>query len=151
MHSRTLKGPYRLGRSFLIPLTARFLASSHMSSPYVSCLGLQLSLLFCRVSSHVWASFHASSRVRSQSTAIDATSLRNLTFTCGLKPRRSLCDDAFVTSCLHKLWAYSAIGRSTAQFVCFSVVHCLRYCSTQAFIRSVCPSVLGWNAIEMFC
>jgi hypothetical protein len=43
------------------------------------------------------------------------------------------------------------MGRNAAQFVCLPVVHCLRYCSTQAFILSVCPSVLGWNAVEMFC
>jgi|SRR5216683_2656402 len=150
MHSRTLKGLYHLGRSFLIPLTVRFLLLSHMLSPCISCLGLQLSLLFCRVSSHVWASFRASSRVHSQSTAVGATSLRNLTFTCGLKPRRSLCGDALVTLCLYELWAYSFIGRSAAQFVCLSVVYCLRYCSTQAFIHSVCPSVLEWNTVEMF-
>src|SRR5216683_2824655 len=143
MHSRTLKGPYHLGKSFLIPLTARFLALSHTSSPCISCLGLQLSLLFCRVSSHIWASFCASSRVCSRLTTIGAMSLRNLMFTCGLKPRRSLCGNAFVTLCFHELWAYSAIERSVAQFICLPMVHCLRYCSTQAFICSVCPSVLG--------
>ena len=151
MHLRTLKGPYRLGSSFLIPLTTRFLASSQMSSPCVSCLGLQSSLLFCRVSSRIWASFLASSRVRSLSTAIGATLLRNLMFTWGSSPRRSLCGDAFVTLCFHELWAYSAIGRSVAQVVCLPVVQCLRYPSTQAFILSVCPSVLGWNTVEMFC
>jgi hypothetical protein len=59
----------------------RFLASSQMSSPCISYLGLQLSLLFCRVSSHVWASFLASSRVQSLLTAVGAMLLRNLTFT----------------------------------------------------------------------
>src|SRR6266853_703418 len=105
MRSRTLKGPYCLGRSFLIPipLTARFLALSHTSSPYISCLGLRLSLLFCRVSSRIWASFHALSRVWSQLTAMDATLLRNLMFTCGSKPRRSLCGDALVTLCFYEL------------------------------------------------
>src|SRR5216683_2971288 len=151
MHSRILKGPYCLGRSFLIPLTTRFLASSHTSSPCISCLGLRLSLLFYRVSSCVWASFHASSRVCSWSTVVEAMSLRNLTFTCSSKPRRSLCGDTFVTLCFHKLWAYSAIGRSAAQFVCLPMVYYLRYCSTQAFICLVCPSVLGWNAVEIFC
>jgi len=151
MCSKILKGPYHLGRSFLIPLTVRFLALSQTSSPCISCLGLQLSWLFCRVSSHVWASFLASSRVRSLSTAIGATSLRNLTFTWGSSSRRSLCGDAFVTSCFHELWAYSAIGRSVAQFICLPVVQCLRYPSTQVFILSICPSVLGWNAVKMFC
>jgi len=151
MHLRILKGPYHLGRSFLIPLTMRFLALSQMSSPLVSCLSLWLSLLLCRVSSHVWASFLASSRVQSLSTAIGATSLRNLTFTWGSSPRRSLCGDTFITSYFHKLWAYSAIGRSTAQFVYLPVVQCLRYPSTQVFILSVCPSILGWNTVEMFC
>jgi hypothetical protein len=151
IHSRILKGPYRLGRSFLIPLTMRFLALSQMSSPCISYLSLQLSLLFCRVSSCIWASFLASSKVRSLSTAIGATSLRNLTFTWGSSPRRSLCGDAFITSCFYELWAYSAIGRSMAQFVCLPVVQCLRYPSIQVFILSICPSVLRWNAVEMFC
>src|SRR6266851_7451811 len=124
MCSRTLKGPYCLDRSFLIPLTVRFLASSHTSSPCVSCLGLQLSLLFCRVSSCIWASFCASSRVHSWLTAIGAMSLRNLTFTCFLKSRRSLCGDAFITLCFHELWVYSAIWRSMEQFVYLPVVYC---------------------------
>jgi hypothetical protein len=34
---------------------------------------------------------------------------------------------------------------------CLSVVHGLRYCSTQVFIHSVCPSVCGWNAVDRFC
>ena len=57
MCSRTLKGPYLFGKSFLEPLTTRLLSSSQMSSPGISCLGLQSSLCFCSASSLVWASF----------------------------------------------------------------------------------------------
>ena len=45
----------------------------------------------------------------------------------------------------------SASGSSCDQFVCFPVVHADRYCSTQAFILSVWPSVQGWNAVDRFC
>jgi len=45
----------------------------------------------------------------------------------------------------------SAIGNILAQLFCHPVVHGLRYCSIQAFICSVCPSVLGWNAVDKFC
>ncbi len=31
------------------------------------------------------------------------------------------------------------------------MVQGLRYYSIQVFIRSVCPSVLGWNAVDKFC
>jgi hypothetical protein len=34
---------------------------------------------------------------------------------------------------------------------CLNVVHSLKYCSTQAFICSICPSIHGWNAIDRFC
>ncbi len=43
------------------------------------------------------------------------------------------------------------IRSSLAQLLCRPVVHGLRYCSIQAFIRSICLSVLGWNAVDRFC
>ena len=56
-----------------------------------------------------------------------------------------------MTSCLHELWANSAIGRIWLQFVSRLAVHGRRYCSSQAFILSVWPSVRGWKAVERFC
>jgi hypothetical protein len=53
--------------------------------------------------------------------------------------------------CLQELCEYSARGRSFAQLFCLPVVHAQRYCSTQAFICSVCPSVREWKAVERFC
>ncbi len=54
-------------------------------------------------------------------------------------------------SFFQELWANSVIGSNLAQLFCCPVVHGLRYCSIQAFICSVCPSVLGWNAVDRFC
>ena len=45
----------------------------------------------------------------------------------------------------------SVIGSNLAQLFCHPVVHGLRYCSIQAFIHSVCPSVLRWNVVNRFC
>src|ERR1700747_596354 len=64
---------------------------------------------------------------------------------------RSSWGVAFVVSCLHELCANSAIGSISAQIVGCVVVQGRRYCSSQAFILSVWPSVLGWNAVEKFC
>jgi len=47
----------------------------------------------------------------------------------------------YVTSPRITVWVYSAIWSSLAQLFCLSVVHGCRYCSTQAFIHSVCLSV----------
>jgi hypothetical protein len=66
-------------------------------------------------------------------------------------PKRSSWGVCLVVSCFQELCAYSARGSSCAQLVCRPVVYARRYCSTQAFILSVCPSVLGWNAMERFC
>ena len=54
-----------------------------------------------------------------------------------------LCGNILVTLCFHKLWAYSAIGRSVAQLVCLSVIQSLRYCSTHMFIHSIYLLVYG--------
>jgi len=43
------------------------------------------------------------------------------------------------------------MGRILLQLVGWLAVQGRRYCSNQAFIRSVCPSVHGWNAVERFC
>ena len=43
------------------------------------------------------------------------------------------------------------MGSNLAQLFCLWVVHGHRYCSTQAFICSIYPSVQGWNSMERFC
>jgi hypothetical protein len=58
---------------------------------------------------------------------------------------------AFNVSCVQELCAYSAIGKSCAHPLGYDVHQGLRYYSSQAFIRSICPSVLGWNAVNRFC
>src|SRR5580692_8055512 len=79
------------------------------------------------------------------------SSVTSLMFTCGLVPIRSSCGVYCVPSCFQELWAYSAIGSMSAQLSCRAVDHGQRYCSIQVFILSVCPSVLGWKAVERFC
>jgi hypothetical protein len=75
---------------------------------------------------------------------------RNFTCTCGLIPMRSSWGDRHVTSCFQELCVYSAIGSIFAQLFCRPVVHAHRYCSTHAFICSVCLSVWGWNTVDRF-
>jgi hypothetical protein len=61
------------------------------------------------------------------------------------------CGILHVTSCFHELCTNSAIGSIVAQVRGRLLVQGRRYCSTQAFIHSVWPSVRGWNALERFC
>jgi hypothetical protein len=56
----------------------------------------------------------------------------------------------FNVLCVQELYAYSAIGRSYAHLLGYDAYQGLRYCSSQVFIHSVCPSILGWNGVDKF-
>jgi hypothetical protein len=102
----------------------------------------------CWCSRRVWTSFLVSSSALMQSADAGTSSERNFTCTCGLIPIRSSWGERRVMSCLQELCAYSAIGSIFAQLFCHPVIHARRYCSTHAFIHSVCQSVWGWNAVD---
>jgi hypothetical protein len=55
----------------------------------------------------------------------------------------SLWSVIFRVSCFQELCAYSTIGRSCTHPLGCDAHQGLRYCSSQAFILLVCPSVLG--------
>jgi hypothetical protein len=69
----------------------------------------------------------------------------------GFMPVTSLWGVTFSMSCIQELCAYSTTGRSCAHPLECDAHQGLRYYSSQAFIRSVCPSILGWNAVDKFC
>jgi hypothetical protein len=145
-----VKGPYLFGRSLCVPLTLRFFPSSQTWSPSFISKGFFVSLRRCRSSRVFWTCFLASSNWLMWSADAGTFWGRNLTCTWGLNPRRSLCRDFLVTLYRQELCTYSATGRSLAQLFCHLVAQVCRYCSTHAFILSVCPSVLGWKAVDRF-
>ena len=64
--------------------------------------------------------------------------------TCGSSYHNtSSWGDFWVTSCLQELWANSAMGRILLQLDGWLAVQGWRYCSSQAFIRSICLLVHG--------
>jgi hypothetical protein len=89
----------------------------------------------------------------SQSLSVDVGTLVSLVSIrmVGLIPCRSSCGDLLLTLCFQELWANSTIGSMCAHMDGLSAVQGLKYCSTHAFILSVCPSVLGWKAVDRFC
>src|SRR5258708_38049113 len=74
-----------------------------------------------------------------------------LMLTEGFIPVISLWGVTLSVLCFQELWAYSTIGNSCAQLLGLVAHHGRRYCSSQAFIHSVCPLVLGWKVVERFC
>src|SRR5580692_1513085 len=103
------------------------------------------------VSRHFWADVLAVSSSSSLCLVAGMSSVTSLMSTCGLVLIRNLCGVYCVPSCFQELWAYLAIGSMSAQLSCWAVDHGLRYCSIQAFILSVCLSVLGWKDVDKFC
>ena len=110
-----------------------------------------MSLTFCSWSSHSCSSMHVWWRVWILSCAAGTLSGMRSMWTEGFIPVINSWGVTLSVSCFHELWAYSAIGSSCPQLLGLVAHHGRRYCSSQAFIRSVCPSVRGWKAIDRFC
>ncbi len=151
IRSVIVKGPYLLGRCLQVPVTWRFFPSSQTLSPVFILVVLPSSFYDCRASRFLWTSCLASSSSFSLTFAAGVFPSISCTLTWGLVSVRSLCGECHVVSFFQELWANSATGSSLAQLFCCPVVHGLRYCSIQAFIHSICPSVLGWNTVDRFC
>src|ERR1700687_5277736 len=58
--------------------------------------------------------------------------------------------DFFVVAFGQQLCANSAKGSHLCQSSCRSSHQNLRYCSSHWFVLSDCPSVRGWEAVDMF-
>ena len=149
--SMIVKGPYLHGSGLHVPVTWRFFPSSQTLSPvFISVIFLS-SLCDCHASRLFWTPCLASSSSFSLTSVAGVFPSISCMLTWGLVPIRSSCSEWCVMSFFQELWVNSAIGNILAQLFCHPVVHGLRYCSIQAFICSVCPSVLGWNAVDKFC
>jgi len=144
-------GPYRFGDSFLFPVMERLRPSSHTWSPTFISVVFLSSLWFCTCANSFWAICLTLSRSLRHVSAAGIGDLRCFRITCSFMPNRSLWGDFRMMSCLHKLWANSAMGRILLQLVGWLAVQGRRYCSSQAFIHSVCPSMRGWKAVDRFC
>src|SRR5487761_473533 len=56
----------------------------------------------------------------------------------------------FVVVFGHEFLTYCASGNHSAHVFCFVPQYSRRYCSSDWLVRSLCPSVCGWYAIDMF-
>ncbi len=151
IHSVIVKGLYLLGRSLQVPVMWRFFPSNQTLSPVFISVALPSSFRDCHASRLFWTSCLASSSSFSLTSVAGIFPSISCILTWGLVPVRSLCGEWCIVSFFQELWANSVIGSSLAQLFCRPVVHGQRYCSIQAFIHSICPSVLGWNAVDRFC
>src|SRR6201996_4947141 len=68
----------------------------------------------------------------------------------GVNPMMRSNGDFLVVSLGHMLCEYSAIGSHLCQSSCLSSHQNRRYCSSHWLVRSDCPSVRGWYAVDMF-
>jgi len=149
-HSMIVKGLYLFGRSLQVPVMWRFFPSSQTLSPVSIWVIGRLSRRDCCASRFFWTSCLASSRSFSLMSAAGVFPSISCMLTWGLVPVSSSCGEWCVVLFFQELWVNSATGSNLAQLFCHPEVYGLRYCSIQAFIRSVCPSVLGWNVVDWF-
>src|ERR1700754_105569 len=112
-------------------------------------LGVLVNLI--RLSSVFCASERALESSDSRWCANGVVSSRGISFADGSVPINSSNGVNLVRSCFHELCANSAIGRRSFQLFCCPLTNALRYVSIHWFMRSVCPSVRGWNAVLIFC
>src|SRR6266571_1517586 len=70
---------------------------------------------------------------------------------CGLNPYSMKKGDSPMVSFGQLLCANSVRGKYACQLSCCSLTQNRKYCSSHWFVRSDCPSVLGWYAVEIFC
>ncbi len=151
IRSLIVKGLYLCGSNLCVPMTWRFFPSSQTLSPVFISVVLLLSLCDCRASRFFWTSCLASFSSFSLTSVAGVFPSISCILTWGLVLVRSSCGEWCVVSFFQELWANSAIGSSLAQLFCRPIVHSRRYCSIQAFMCSICPSVLGWNMVDRFC
>src|SRR6266403_5139469 len=121
----------------------RFFPSSQTLLPIFISVILLLSFHNCHSSRLFWTLCLASSNSFSLSSAAGVFPSISCMLTWGLVPIRSSCGERRVMLFFQELWVNSAIRSNLAQLFCCPVVQGLRYCSIQAFIHSICPSVLG--------
>src|SRR6266478_2877111 len=143
IHLIIVKGLYLCRRSLQAPMMWRFFPSSQTLLPTFISIILLLSLCDCCASMLFWTSCLASSSSFSLTSAAGVFPSISCMLTWGLVPIRSSCGEQRVMLFFQELWVNSAIRSNLVQLFCCPVVQGLRYCSIQAFIHSICPSVLG--------
>src|SRR6266702_1108739 len=147
------KGPCRLGASLAVGwLVRRWRPSSHTRSPSWY-LGVSLFLThdFCALIISSWARCLALLNWSSRNATCGIVDGLSVQSARGLDPNRTKKGDSPVVSFGQLLCANSASGRSACQLSWHSLTQNRRYCSSHWFVRSDCPSVRGWYAVEMFC
>src|SRR6266851_3486109 len=145
-----LKGPCRLGASFIVPYdNIRFFASSQTFCPIVHLGGPRG--WFCAFLLSAWVAITLLSR-----NCLTRSSAR------GLSPP-SACAGVAGGSLPISSWLGASLVVEFAELLCTSVargsrllqsslfpVTKRRYCLIHWFFRSVSPSVWGWNAVDRF-
>src|SRR5712672_2725927 len=69
----------------------------------------------------------------------------------GTYPKMSSNGDFFVDAFGQEFRVYCARGSQDAHSFCWLPQYSRRYCSRDWLVLSLCPSVCGWYAEEMFC
>src|SRR6266702_3921215 len=126
--------------------------SSHTRSPswYLGvslclthdCCTLIISSWACCLAILNWSSLSATCGIG------DGLSVQSV---CGLNPYSTKKGDSPIVSFGQLLCANSARGKYACQLSCRSFTQNCRYCSSHWFVRSDCPSIRGWYAVDMFC
>src|SRR6266702_3541494 len=152
--SRTLNGPYCFGLSFADGYRVLiFVPSTQTWSPLLYGLNLLFpwflsAMVFCARPISASALFLACSISSSRFVTV-GTLLIPSQSVLGVNPMIRSNGVFFVVSCGHLLCANSVNGNHWCQLF-WSLQKHHRYCSSHWFVRSDCPSVLGWYAVEIF-
>src|SRR6266704_952752 len=148
-----VKGPCLLGASLAVGwLVRRCRPSSHTRSPSWY-LGVSLCLThdFCALIISSWARCLAILNWSSLSATWGIGDGLSVQSARGLNPYSTKKGDSPVVSFGQLLCANSARGKYACQLSCRSLTQNRRYCSSHWFVRSDCPSVRGWYAVDIIC
>src|SRR6266571_8241491 len=147
------KGPCRLGASFIAGWFVRRWHPSNHTRSFSLYLGVSRCLTHdCCTLIISACAFHLASLNCSTLSATCAIGDGLLIQSArGLNPYSMKKGDSPVVSFGQLLCVNLARGKYACQLSCRSLTQNRRYCSNHWFVRSDCPSVRGWYAVEMFC
>ena len=148
-----VKGPYRLGESFLDWYgMVRLVPSSHTLVP-VSYFGASAPLIIwsCAFCSSCCAWSQSWIILLILSSVLGSWVVRLGWWMVGVYLRINSYGVFFVVLDGQEFLVYWAMGSHAAQLFCSLWQYILRYCSSAWFVLSLCPSVWGWKAVLMFC
>src|SRR6266571_6666984 len=147
------KGLCLLGASFIVGwFVHRWRPSNHTKS-FSLYLGVSWCLTHdcCALIISAWAFCLASLNCSTWSATCGIGDGLSVQSACGLNPYSMKKGDSPMVSFGQLLCANSVRGKYACQLSCRSLTQNRRYCSNHWFVRSDCPSVRGWYAVEMFC